>query len=59
MLLVSLFNDAGYLTDSLWGPVLQTLRRAHEVREFDGTGRDGRTDGRSPKVSFNFLYFKI
>ena len=45
-----LFNVARYLTDSLRGPVLQTLRRAHEVREFDGTGRDGRdgtgwTDG--------------
>ena len=32
---------------------------------FDGTGRTGRTDGtdgrtgRSPKVSFNFLHFKI
>ena len=41
------FNVARYLTDSLRGPVLQTLRRAHEVREFDGTdgtGRDG-TDG--------------
>ena len=37
------FNVARYLTDSLRGPVLQTLRRAHEVREFDGTdGRDGR-----------------
>ena len=36
------FNVARYLTDSLRGPVLQTLRRAHEVREFDGTdGRDG------------------
>ena len=54
------FNVARYLTDSLRGPVLQTLRRAHEVREFDGT--DGRTDGtgwRLPKVSFNFLHFKI
>ena len=56
------FNVARYLTDSLRGPVLQTLRRAHEVREFDGTGRtdglDG-TGGRLPKVSFNFLHFKI
>ena len=42
MLSVTLFNVARYLTDSLRGPVLQTLRRAHEVREFDGTdGRDG------------------
>ena len=43
------FNVARYLTDSLRGPVLQTLRRAHEVREFDGTdgtdGLDGRVDG--------------
>ena len=37
------FNVARYLTDSLRGPVLQTLRPAHEVREFDGTGRTGRT----------------
>ena len=61
MLSVTLFNVARYLTDSLRGPVLQTLRRAHEVREFDGTdGRDGLDGtGRSPKVSFNFLYFKI
>ena len=39
------FNVARYLTDSLRGPVLQTLRRAHEVREFDGTGGTGWTDG--------------
>ena len=38
-----MFNVARYLTDSLRGPVLQTLRRGHEVPEFDGTdGRDGR-----------------
>ena len=47
MLSVTLFNVARYLTDSLRGPVLQTLRRAHEVREFDGT--DGRTDGTDTK----------
>ena len=34
------FNVARYLTDSLRGPVLQTLRRAHEVREFDGIMRN-------------------
>ena len=50
------FNVARYLTDSLRGPVLQTLRRAHEVREFDGT--DGRV-GRGTKVSDNFFHFKI
>ena len=65
MLPVSLFNVARYLTDSLRGPVLQTLRRAHEVREFDGTGGTGwtgltgGTGGRSSKVSFNFFHFKI
>ena len=32
------FNVARYLTDSLRGPVLQTLRRARK-REFDGVGR--------------------
>ena len=40
MLPVSLFNVARYLTDSLRGPVLQTLRRARK-REFDGMGRVG------------------
>ena len=40
MLSVTLFNVARYLTDSLRGPVLQTLRRAHEVREFDGIMRN-------------------
>ena len=44
MLPVSLFNVARYLTDSLRGPVLQTLRRAR-TREFDGVGRTGWTDG--------------
>ena len=37
------FNVARYLTDSLRGPVLQTLRRA---RSASLMGRDGRTDGR-------------
>ena len=32
MLPVSLFNVARYLTDSLWGPLLQTLRRARVAR---------------------------
>ena len=45
MLPVSLFNVARYLTDSLRGPVVQTLRRARK-REFDGT--DG-TDGKVTK----------
>ena len=49
MLSVTLFNVARYLTDSLRGPVLQTLRRAHEVREFDGMGRVGRM-GRMGRV---------
>ena len=58
------FNVARYLTDSLRGPVLQTLRRAHEVREFDGTdgtdGRDGRTDGnqKCPLIFFILRYNK-
>ena len=48
------FNVARYLTDSLRGPVLQTLRRAHEVREFDGTdGRDG-----NQKCPLNFLVLR-
>ena len=62
MLSVTLFNVARYLTDSLRGPVLQTLRRAHEVREFDGTGRDGRdgTDGyqKCPLIFFILRYNK-
>ena len=58
------FNVARYLTDSLRGPVLQTLRRAHEVREFDGTdgrtGRTGRTDGyqKCPLIFFILRYIK-
>ena len=60
MLSVTLFNVARYLTDSLRGPVLQTLRRAHEVREFDGTdGRVGR-DGpqKCPLIFFILRYNK-
>ena len=56
MLSVTLFNVARYLTDSLRGPVLQTLRRAHEVREFDGTGRDG-TDGRDGPQKCPLIFF--
>ena len=54
------FNVARYLTDSLRGPVLQTLRRAHEVREFDGTGRVGRVDGyqKCPLIFFILRYNK-
>ena len=57
------FNVARYLTDSLRGPVLQTLRRAHEVREFDGTGwtgRVGRVDGnqKCPLIFFILRYIK-
>ena len=58
------FNVARYLTDSLRGPVLQTLRRAHEVREFDGTDGTGRTDGRTdgpqkcPLIFFILRYNK-
>ena len=49
------FNVARYLTDSLRGPVLQTLRRAHEVREFDGTdGTDG-TGGTGRTVTKSVL----
>ena len=63
MLSVSIFNVARYLTDSLRGPVLQTLRRAHEVREFDGTdgtGRVGRVDGhkKCPLIFFILRYNK-
>ena len=54
------FNVARYLTDSLRGPVLQTLRRAHEVREFDGTGWTGRDgwDGhqKCPLIFFILRY---
>ena len=50
------FNVARYLTDSLRGPVLQTLRRAHEVREFDGTGWTGRVDG-NEKCLLKFFLF--
>ena len=61
MLPVFFLNVARYLTDSLRGPVLQTLRRAHEV--FDGTdGRDG-TDGldghqKCPLIFFILRYIK-
>ena len=50
------FNVARYLTDSLRGPVLQTLRRARK-REFDGT--DG-TDGhqKCPLIFFILRYNK-
>ena len=51
------FNVARYLTDSLRGPVLQTLRRAHEVREFDGTdGLDGYQ--KCPLIFFILRYNK-
>ena len=51
------FNVARYLTDSLRGPVLQTLRRARK-REFDGT--DGRVDGnqKCPLIFFILRYIK-
>ena len=59
MLPVSLFNVARYLTDSLRGPVLQTLRRARK-REFDGVGRVGRVDGhqKCPLIFFVLRYIK-
>ena len=41
-------------TMSLRGPAPQALRRARSA-SCDGTGRTGRTDGRSTKVPFNFL----
>ena len=54
MLSVSLFNVARYLTDSLRGPVLQTLRRA---RLMGGTGR---IDGyqKCPLIFFILRYIK-
>ena len=51
------FNVARYLTDSLRGPVLQTLRRAHEVREFDGTGRTDGTDGLDGHQKCPLIFF--
>ena len=49
-------NVARYLTDSLRGPVLQTLRRARK-REFDGTeGRDGHQ--KCPLIFFILRYNK-
>ena len=53
MLSVSLFNVARYLTDSLRGPLLQTLRRARK-REFDGVGWGG-----TEYVLGSLIFFKL
>ena len=56
MLSVSFLNVVRYLTDSLRGPVLQTLRRARK-REFDGVGRvDGHQ--KCPLIFFVLRYIK-
>ena len=51
------FNVARYLTASLRGPVLQTLRRA---RSASLMGRDGRVDGaqKCPLIFFILRYIK-
>ena len=62
MLSVTLFNVARYLTDSLRGPVLQTLRRARSASLMGRVGLDG-LDGwdchqKCPLIFFILRYNK-
>ena len=57
MLPVSLFNVARYLTDSLRGPVLQTLRRARSASLMGRVVRVGRVGRVDVHQKFPLIFF--